>query len=88
MDKISAHLKLRVALKGDRRTERGELLKEFFTQLNVGRVQKGFKPLTMARLGVIFQGVPNEDVYAFLKECKRAKNFGAFFNSKVFPKKK
>lgn len=87
MDKISAHLKLRVPLKKDRRTLRGELLREFFKEVNAGRMEKGFKPLSMGRLGSIFQGVPNDDLYAFLRECKKAKSFGAYFNYKMFPKK-
>lgn len=87
MDQIAALIKPKTLVK-DRRTQRGELLKDFFKEVNAGRVEGGFKPLSMGRLGVIFQGVPNDDLYAFLKECKKAKSFGAYFNYKMFPKKK
>jgi hypothetical protein len=72
--------------KKDRSTERGEWLEKFCKRLNPGRVGK-MKPLTMARMGFLLQGVPTSDLHAFWKQCESAKSFDKYFWYSVNPKK-
>lgn len=68
--------------KKDRRTERGELMREFLENLNAERGKK-FPPLSYARMGVLLQGIPTKDLYAFLSMCKDRQRVNGSF-SKYF----
>lgn len=66
----------------DKRTERGELMKEFLTNLNLERNKK-FPPLNFPRLGRLLEGLDLQDLYTFLSMCNdRKRNNGSF--SKYF----
>lgn len=56
-------------------TERGELLKEIMEVINLTRSQSGiYKPLTIARMGMLVAHIPVEDIYYLLSVCKDAGN--------------
>jgi hypothetical protein len=80
-DKVShiASLFPRVEKKDNRKTERGELMHDFLQKLNPSREKAGLKPLTMGRLGLIFEKVPTQDLYHLFKECEKARNFSSLF---------
>lgn len=58
--------------------QRQEVVKEFLDILNSQRGGQ-FKPLTPARLGVMFRFMSTGELIAFLANCKDAKNFSSFF---------
>lgn len=66
--------------------ERAALVKEFLDTLNADR-KPPFKPLTPARVGMLLAPVKTKDLYAFLADCKYAKNFSSYFWWSVNPKK-
>lgn len=56
-------------------TERGELLREMMEVVNLTRSQSGiYKPLTMARMGVLVAHLQIPDLYYLLSICKDAGN--------------
>lgn len=90
MDHIGAHLKQLIADKKaaakDRRTERGELLKEFQVRLNAPRIRDGYPALTIARVGVLLQSIPTKDLYYLKKVCSDANDFSKKFWWEINPK--
>lgn len=56
-----------------RQTERGELLLEFQKHLNINRTGK-YKPLSIARVGMLVAHIPTEDLYYFMSICRDAGN--------------
>lgn len=54
-------------------TERGELMKELLETINQTRTGT-FKPISMARMGMILQGIPTDALYALLSKCKDSGN--------------
>ncbi len=58
--------------------ERQSVVKEFLDILNSQRDGK-YKPLTPARLGVMFRFMSTGELKAFLANCKDAQNFSSFF---------
>lgn len=64
--------------KGKLLTERGVLMQEFVTRLNIFREGK-YELLDMPRMGRILQGIPTKDLYAFMDSCNRSKNFSTKF---------
>lgn len=68
------------------RSERGELAEKFRARLNETRKGAGFAQITPARMMMLVQGIPNDDLYAFYRQCEQAKNFSAFFWWSVKPK--
>lgn len=54
----------------NRKTERGELLKEFMENINVARLGSPFKPLSMARIASLLAHIPTSDLYYLLSVCK------------------
>lgn len=73
--------------KKSKKTERGELLRYFMMRLNPARKEEGFKPLTEARLGWIFKGIGDGDLYALQSKCDKSKNFSSTFWWELDPKK-
>jgi hypothetical protein len=73
--------------KKSRNTERGELMRFFVRHLNYSRATDGLKPLTMARMGKILQGIPTSDLYYLKTMCSKAKNFSKKFWWEVDPEK-
>lgn len=67
----------------DRRTERGEWLQKFCDRLNPERLkappQFKLKPLTIPRMARLLEQVPTGDLYAFWRDCERAKHFSKYF---------
>ena len=57
-------------------TQRGEIFDQFLSRLNPSRKAKGLRPLTHARLGQIFEGVPTADLYAVISKCNDAERRG------------
>ncbi len=72
-----------IELKQNRVTERGDLFKTFLSHLNPPRKEKGLRPLTYARLGRIFEGVPTSDLYYLDSVCRQAKNYSSMWWFKV-----
>lgn len=58
--------------------ERQSVVKEFLDILNSQRGGQ-FKPLTPARLGVMFRFMSTGELKAFLANCKDAQHFSKFF---------
>ncbi len=56
----------------NRKTERGELLKEFLQSVNAERGVK-FKPLTFGRMAKLLKGKSLQELYGFLSQCKDRK---------------
>lgn len=73
--------------KKSRKTERGELMRFFVRHLNHSRAHDGLKPLTMARMGKILEGIPTADLYYLKSVCSKAKNFSKKFWWEVDPDK-
>ncbi|MDO8624003.1 MAG: hypothetical protein Q7R54_01480 [bacterium] len=74
-------------LEKSRKTERGELMRFFMRHLNYSRQQDGLPPLTMARMGLILEGIPTKDLYYLQSVCSRAKHFGKKFWWEIDPEK-
>ena len=73
----------------DRRTERGELLKQFLEPININRVSNKFKPVTIARISMLLpKEIPTNDLYYLLSVCKdagnRSKNYNEGFSKKFY----
>ena len=67
-----------VAKKSKITNERQSVVKEFLDILNGQRDGK-YKPLTPARLGVMFRFMSTGELKLFLANCKDAQNFSSFF---------
>lgn len=70
------------------KTERGEQLRLFMRKLNKGRIEAGFKPLTEARLGKIFEGKDVAYMYWLDKRCEEARSYSRMFSYLTDPKKR
>jgi hypothetical protein len=79
MKHIGKHLNLKPKTEKDRRTERGELMQFFCDNLNSARTADGLRPIPMARMGRILQGIPTKDLYYLQSVCNDAKNFSKKF---------
>lgn len=68
-------------LKANIRSERDELNQMFLAKLNPDRIKAGFKPLTAVRLNMMFSDsqLKTSDLWAFYRECERAKHFSKYF---------
>lgn len=53
-----------------RKTERGELMKELVENLNVTRTGR-FRPLTMSRMGQILEKIPTDALYTLASKCRQ-----------------
>lgn len=75
----------------DKKTERGELMKQIITRLNPSRIKKGYKPYTMGRLGKMLQGKTLQDIYQIISMCNDADHrgieWGAAFHVNLKPEK-
>lgn len=69
----------RRGLKSKTASERAELIEKFLTRLNKAREGTPYPPLKPAAIAFKLSHIPTSDLYAFYKECERAKNFGAYF---------
>lgn len=71
-----------------RETERGELQKEIMETINIGRKGTIYKPLSMARVGMLIQHIPTKDLYYVISVCKdagnRSNNYHQGFSKKFF----
>jgi hypothetical protein len=80
-----------IPTKKSRATERGELMKYFRAELNRGRVRDGLLPLTMPRMGKIFEAIPTKDLYFLKSVCdqhaERGGDFSKRFWWEIDPKK-
>lgn len=57
----------------DRRTERGEILKQLLEPININRVSNKFKPMSIARISMLLpKEIPTKDLYTLLAKCKEA----------------
>lgn len=70
-------------------TERGELLKDMMEVINLTRSMSGiYKPLTMARMGMLVAHIPVEDLYYLKSVCtdsgNRAPHFATGFSKRFF----
>lgn len=63
----------------DRRTERGELLKEFLSVINAARKGTRYKPLTMGRMAKLLEGLTVHDLYYLKRVCEDSKNYSSRF---------
>lgn len=86
MKHIGAHI-TKTLNKKERATERGELMEYFRDKLNRTRVQDGFAPLNLARMGKILQLIPTKDLYYLKSVCDQATDFSKKFWWEVNPKK-
>ena len=77
MQHIKASLKR--VMDASKETERGELMQYFRQKLNIDRVQDGYAPITMARMGKILEKIPTKDLYYLKRVCEDSKNFSKKF---------
>lgn len=63
----------------ENKNERGELYRYFLSHLNPARVKDGFKPMTMARMGKVLEGIPTKDLYYLQSVCSKAPHFSKRF---------
>jgi len=68
----------------EKKTERGELMRYFMEQLNVGRIKDGLPPLTMGRMGRLLVAIPTRDLYYLKSVCDDAANRGQSFSKKFW----
>lgn len=73
----------------DRRTERGEILKQLLEPININRVSNKFKPITIARISMLLpKEIPTSDLYYLLSVCtdagRRGKNYHESFSKKFY----
>ena len=81
--------RVRDAPKGRHRlTERGEIMRFFLQHVNAGRKRDGFPPMSMARMGVILEKIPTEDLYYLKSVCIHANDFSKRFWWELKPKTK
>lgn len=66
----------------NRKTERGEIMSEFIYNINLERDKK-YKAMTFPRMAYLLQGIPTNDLYAFLSMCKDRQRVNGSF-SKFF----
>lgn len=71
----------------DRRTERGELLKQFLRMLLPEWDAKKFGPLTIPRIARKVQGIPTKDLYYLDNVCRDSKNYSMRFWWELNPNK-
>lgn len=71
----------------DKKTERGELLKELLDTINQTR-HGTFKPLSIARVGMLTAHIPLDGLYFLLSVCKdsgnRAPNYAIGFSKRFW----
>ena len=72
-----------------RKTERGELLKEFMENINIARKGTPYKPLSITRVSMYLpKEIPTKDLYTLLSKCKdagnRSKNYHQGFSKCFF----
>ena len=67
-------------------TERGELMQYFMQHLNRDRAKDGFPPMTMGRIGKMFEQIPTKDLYYLQSVCSKAPNFSKKFWWELKPK--
>lgn len=54
-------------------------INKFLVRINPDRILKGYRELQYPAMASMFQKIPTDDLYAFYRECEKAKNFSAFF---------
>ena len=84
MKHISVHLKR--SLDGSKKTERGELMREFCRKINRGRTIDGLPPVSMGRMGKLLEKIPTKDLYYLKSVCDHASNFSKKFWWEINPK--
>lgn len=88
MEHIGAHIRTRRRITAKQRaTERGELMEYFCEQLNLSRIHDGFRPISMARMGRILEGIPTKDLYYLKSVCVQADDFSKKFWWEIDPKR-
>lgn len=80
MKSLKSHLHFKFEEKKSRRSEKGDLIDTFLLKINEARVKDGFKKVSFGRMAKLLKG---QDLYPFLKECERAKNFSKYFWFKI-----
>jgi len=83
MEHIGAHMS-RPERKRTRETERGELMRYFQTELNRARHRDGLPPLTMPRMGKLFELIPTKDLYYLKSVCDQAVERGGDFSKRFW----
>ena len=76
---------LRKAVVRTRETERGELMRYFCRQLNIGRVRDNLPAVTMGRMGKLLQKIPTKDLYYLKRICDDSSNFSKKFWYEINP---
>ena len=93
MEHIGSKLSVTPQTKGaartaeDRKTERGEMMRYFCTELNRDRIRDALPPITMSRMGKILEGLPTKDLYYIKRVAKDASSFSKTFWWLLDPKK-
>ncbi|MBI4093894.1 hypothetical protein HY417_02930 [Candidatus Kaiserbacteria bacterium] len=85
MRHIGTHLKRSVTK--SRATERGELMRYFCENLNVGRLRDGLPLIRMGRMGKLLEKIPTKDLYYIKRVCDDANNFSKKFWYLLNPEK-
>ncbi len=71
----------------DKRTERGELLKEFLSHIKPSWDEKKYGKMTIGRLARKVQGVPTKDLWYLKRVCEDSKNYSKRFFFELNPSK-
>ncbi len=87
MEHIGKHMEtLSARSKKEKVTERGEIMKYFMEELNVGRRRDHIPPLTMPRMGRLLVAIPTKDLYYLKSVCEQSKDFSKKFWWEINPK--
>lgn len=85
MRHIASHIKR--SMSRARQTERGELMRYFCDRLNSARRTDGLPPISMGRMGKLFEQIPTKDLYYLKSVCDKAQHFSKRFWYELNPEK-
>jgi len=62
------------------KSQRDEVLRKFEGKVSIrDRKTKALRQASLAEIAIILRHCPTQDLYPFLRECEKAKTFGAYF---------
>jgi len=67
--------------------DRTDIIKLFVDKLNAGRVGTKFPPLKFIAIQNKCSAMSDAQLFAFLNDCEKAKNFSSYFFYQLNPKK-
>ena len=72
-------------VKGNRGSQRAELIEKFLERVTATRQANGFRAISPARMGKMLAHIPTDQLYPFYRDCERARSFTAYFHWSLKP---